>query len=262
MIENYPGFPDGVNGADLAFAMHRQATRFGLETRAEAVRSIRRDSARFVLELEHGTAICNALIVTAGAEANKLGVPGELELVGRGVSYCAACDAAFFRDVPVAIVGGGAAALDEALFVARFASKVTIVHRRDTFRASQILRERVLAEPKIEVKWNTVVDRVNGQDAVSSVSLRDVVTGNVTALPVAGVFILVGQTPNSGLLRELVPLDPSGHALVNIQMETDVPGLFVAGDLRADASRQLVSAAGDGATAAIRADHYLTFVVG
>ena len=257
-IENYPGFPDGVNGLDLALAMQRQADAFGLETRAVPVKAIRRDGHRFVLETDSGDVSCDAVIATAGAEANKLNVPGEAELVGHGVSYCAACDAAFFRDVPVAVVGGGDAALDEALFVARFASKVTIVHRRDTFRASKILQEHVFAEPKIAIIWNTVVDRVHGEGALSSISLRDVVTGASRELAVGGLFVLVGQTPNSALLKGLVPLDPSGHAIVNLWMETDVPGFFVAGDLRADAARPLVSAAGDGATAAIRADRYLT----
>jgi thioredoxin reductase (NADPH) len=256
-VENYPGFPEGVNGLDLALAMQRQAERFGMETRNEAVTGLRREEPHFVLETESGEVRAKAVIVTAGATPNKLGVPGEGELTGKGVSYCATCDAAFFKDVPVAVVGGGDSALDEALFTTRYASKVYIVHRRDALRASAILQERARAEPKIEFIWDTVVERVAGDDAVVSVSLRNVRTGERSELAVGALFVFIGHAPNSSLLEGLVDLDAGGHAPVNLWMETSVPGLFVAGDVRADAARQLVSAAGDGATATIRADHYI-----
>ncbi len=259
-VENYPGFPEGVNGLDLALAMQRQAERFGAEVSAETVTALRRDGAAFVLtaggDAPHEVR-ARAIIVTAGAEPLRLGVPGEAELTGRGVSSCATCDAPLFRDLPIVVVGGGDSALDEGLFAARFASKVTIVHRRSEFRASEVLQERVSAEPRIEVAWNTAVERINGADHVESVTLRDVVTGSTRNLPTAAVFIFIGQRPNTELLAGLVALDRGGHARVNLWMETEVPGLFAAGDVRVDAARQLVSAAGDGATAAIRADHYL-----
>ncbi len=257
-VENYPGFPDGINGLDLALAMHRQAEQFGAETRYESVTAIRQEPPYIILATDEGEVQAKTVIVTAGAEPNKLGVPGESELVGKGVSYCATCDAAFFRGVPVALVGGGDAALDEALFTTRYASKVYVIHRRDTLRASQILQDRALAHPKIEFIWDTVVEQVNGTDAVTNLTLRNLKTEQTSELPVAAMFVFIGQTPNSDVLGGLVPLDNGGHVLVNLWMETPVPGLFAAGDLRAEAAKQLVSAAGDGVTAAIRAEHYIS----
>lgn len=258
LVENYPGFPDGVQGYDLAMAMFGQAEKFGVETKYEPVASLRREPPYYVLESESGRYRAKAVIVTAGAEQNKLGIPGESELIGKGVSYCATCDAAFFQDQVVAVVGGGDAAVDEALFTTRYASKVYIVHRRDELRASKILQQRAFAEPKIEFIWDTVVERVNGDDAVTSLSLKHVRSEETSELDVAALFIFIGQTPNSGLLAGLVPLDLGGHAYVNLWMETDQPGLFAAGDVRIDAAKQVVSAGGDGATAAIRADQYIT----
>lgn len=256
-VENYPGFPDGVNGLDLALAMHRQAEKFGAETRYEAVTAIRQEPPYFVLTTDEGEIQAKTVIVTGGAEPNKLGVPGESELVGKGVSYCATCDAAFFRDVPVALIGGGDAAMDEALFTTKYASKVYVIHRRDTLRASQILQARAFAHPKIEFIWDTVVERVNGESMITTLSLRNLKTEAASELEVAAMFVFIGQTPNSDVLGGLVPLDNGGHAIVNLWMETPVPGLFAAGDIRAEAAKQLVTAAGDGVTAAIRAEHYL-----
>ncbi len=256
-VENYPGFPDGVNGLDLALAMHRQAEKFGAETRYEAVTAIRQEPPFFVLTTDEGELQAKTVIVTGGAEPIKLHIPGESEYVGKGVSYCATCDAAFFREVPVALIGGGDAAMDEALFTTKYASKVYVIHRRDTLRASQILQERAFAHPKIEFIWDTVVERVNGESAITTLSLRNLKTDAVSELEVAAMFVFIGQTPNSDVLGGLVPLDNGGHAIVNLWMETPVPGLFAAGDIRADAAKQLVTAAGDGVTAAIRAEHYL-----
>lgn len=259
-VENYPGFPEGINGLDLALAMQRQAERFGAETVYEGISAIIPDEEGlgFTLESESGgTRHAKTVIVTAGADYNKLGIPGEAEMVGKGVSYCATCDAAFFKDVPVIVVGGGDAAVDEALFTTRYASKVYLVHRREELRASRILQDRLFANEKVEVIWNTVVESVNGEDAVTSATLRNIQTGETRDLPVEAVFIFIGQTPNTSVLRGLVPLDPGGHAIVDLWMQTPVPGLYVAGDIRSEAARQLVTAAGDGATAAIRAEHFL-----
>ncbi|MXX19780.1 MAG: thioredoxin-disulfide reductase [Dehalococcoidia bacterium] len=258
LVENYPGFPQGINGTDFAMNLVQQVDRFGAELRYEDVQSIApRPDAPFRIETSEATYEAHAVVATAGADYNKLGVPGEDELIGRGVSYCATCDAAFFQNQEAVVVGGGDAAFDEALFTARHVSKVWLVHRRDTFRASALLQERVFANPKIEIIRNTVVDRIVGADGVEGAELRNVQTGEVRTLPVSAVFIFIGQTPNSHLLKGLVELDEGGHARVDLRMRTAVPGLFVAGDLRVEAARQLVSACGDGATAALAAEAYL-----
>ena len=258
LVENYPGFPEGVNGTDFVMDLVKQVERFGAELRYEEVRRIEpRPGAPFLVETAEGACEAHAVIATAGADYNKLGVPGEDEFIGRGVSYCATCDAAFFQDQEVVVVGGGDAAFDEALFTTRYASKVWLVHRRETFRASALLRERVFANPRIEVVRNSVVERIAGTDAVEGADLRDVRTGETRTLPVGAVFIFIGQTPNSHLLKGLVEMDEGGHARVDLRMRTAVPGLFVAGDLRTEAARQLVSACGDGATAALSAEAYL-----
>jgi thioredoxin reductase (NADPH) len=257
-IENYPGFPEPIDGFDLATAMHTQAENFGVETKYESVGALRREGRYYILEADSGVYRARAVIVTAGATPNVLGVPGEQELTGKGVSYCATCDAAFFKDREVAVVGGGNAALDEALFTTRFVSKVTIIHRRDELRAARILQQRAFDDPKVEMLWDSVVEGVNGDDAVTSLALKNTRTGERSELEAEALFVFVGSTPNSNLLAGLVPLDVGGHAYVNLWMESELPGLFAAGDVRVDASKQVVSAAGDGATAAIRADHYIT----
>ncbi len=258
IVENYPGFPEGINGFDLGLAMHRQAEKYGLETAYTEVTSIEKVDGRFRLRIPEGELWARAVIVTAGADPNRLGVPGEERLTGRGVSYCGTCDAAFFRGEEVAVVGGGDAAMDEALFIARYADKVHVIHRRDTLRASRVLQERAFANPKIDFTWNAVVERIEGGEAVEQVHLRDVRTGEQWVMPVAAVFIFIGQHPNTDWLGGLVALDAGGHVPVNLWMETAVPGLFAAGDVRVDSARQVATAVGDGVTAAIRADHYLS----
>ena len=258
LVENYPGFPEGINGTDFALNLVQQVERFGAELRHEDVQAITpRPEGPFHIQTSEGAYDAHAVIATAGADYNKLGVPGEEDFIGRGVSYCATCDAAFFADQEVVVVGGGDAAFDEALYTTRYASKVWLVHRRETFRASGLLQERVFGNAKIEIMRNTVVERIVGEDMVEGAELRNVQTGEVRTLPVGAVFIFIGQTPNSHLLKGLVDLDEGGHARVDLRMRTRVPGLFVAGDLRVEAARQLVSACGDGATAALAAEAYL-----
>ena len=260
-VENYPGFASGVNGFDLARQMEEQARSFGAEIIAEAVTALAPAPAGgFTLSAGGQEYHASAVIVAAGADYNKLGVAGESELTGHGVSYCATCDGAFFAGEDVVVVGGGDAALDEAEFVTRYAASVTIVHRRASLRASALLQERARKNPKISFLWDTVVERIDGADHVTGVLLRDLKSGEERELATAAVFIFIGQTPNNGLLSGLVETDRGGHALVDLQMRTSVPGLFVAGDLRTKAARQLVSACGDGATAAIAADHWLSEV--
>ena len=259
LVENYPGFADGVMGPDLVIDMHRQAERFGLETAYGRVDGLRREPPYYVLTTSDGDVRAKAVIVAAGADPVKLGVPGEEALTGHGVSYCATCDAAFFSGEVVAVVGGGDAAVEEALFTTRYARHVYLVHRRERLRASTILRQRALSHEKIEPIWSTVGEEIGGDSAgqVSSLALRHLPSGRRRQLPVAGVFIFVGHRPSTELLRGLVPLDGGGHAYVNLWMETEQPGLFAAGDVRIDSARQLATAAGDGVTAAVRAEHYL-----
>ena len=262
-VENYPGFPDGVGGFELAMAFHQQAEGHGMETVYAMVTSLeRQEDGRFAIGTDGGgDFLAKVAIVTAGADPNKLGIPGETELTGRGVSYCATCDAAFFKGMEVAVVGGGDAAVEEAIFTTRYARKVTLIHRRDELRAQKVLQERAFASANMAFLWDSVVEEVHGNSAgteVVALTVKNVKTGEVSRMPVSALFIFIGQTPNSHLLEGLVPLDAGKHACVNAWMETNVPGLFVAGDVRAEAARQVVSSAGDGATAAIRADHYIT----
>ena len=257
-VENYPGFPDGVNGFDLAQLFQKQAEKFGAEMIYEDVTGLsRRKDGAFTIKTAEGSYGAKAVIVTAGARYNHLGVPGEERLTGKGVSYCATCDAAFFKEMDVAVVGGGDAALDEGLFVAKFAKSVTLIHRRNTLRASQILQERAKANPKFRFLWDTVVTAISGDAEVTGLDLENVKTGAKTTLPVSGVFIFIGQEANNELLAGLADLDGGGHALVDLEMRTKTPGLFVAGDLRTAAARQLIAACGDGATAAVAAERYL-----
>ena len=258
VVENFPGFPEGINGFDLAQNMLRQAEKFGATVQYSRVERLDREAdGTFTVATEAAVYRARAVIVAAGADYNKLGVPGEDEFVGRGVSYCATCDAAFFTGQDVVVVGGGDAAVEEALFTTRYAKTVTIVHRRDTLRASGILQGRARTNEKIRFVWDTVVERIEGADAVERAVLRNLKTGTVSVMPVSAVFVFIGQVPNSHLLKGLADLDAGGHAIVDLQMATTVPGLFVAGDVRTKAARQLISAAGDGATAAISAEHYL-----
>ena len=256
-VENYPGLEE-VNGFDLGQMMQHQAEKYGMEMGYTSVDSIERDNGVHVIHTAEGDYKAKAVILTGGADYDRLGVPGEDELIGKGVSYCATCDAAFFKDQVCAVVGGGDAAMDEGLFVTRYASKVYVIHRRDELRASKILQERAFAEPKIEFIWNTVVEEVQGEDAVQRLKLRNVVSNEQSELDVAAIFIFIGLSPNTGYLKGQLKMDQGGHIYVNDWMETEIPGLFAAGDVRVNSARQVVTAAGDGATAAIKADHYIT----
>ncbi|TMB66700.1 MAG: thioredoxin-disulfide reductase [Chloroflexi bacterium] len=243
LVENYPGVPS-VNGFDLAQTMLKQSESYGMETDYSAVSTIERAGEKWVVKTEERNIIAKAVIVTSGADYNRLGVTGEERLTGKGVSYCATCDAAFFKGQDVAVVGGGDAAMDEGLFTSRYADNVTVVHRRDELRASRILQERAFANPKMKFRWNTVVDEVVGDGQVTTLRLRDVVTGDESTLPVGAVFIFI--------------MDAGGHIIVDEWMRTEQPGLFAAGDVRQNSARQVASSVGDGVTAAIAADHYIT----
>ena len=257
LVENYPGIPS-INGFDLAQAMHKQAESHGVETEYAEVIGLERQDARWRVRTQDDEFLAKAVVVTSGADYNKLGVPGEERLTGRGVSYCATCDAAFFKEQEVAVVGGGDAAVEEGMFAARFASKVTLIHRRDELRASRILQDRVFANPKMQFLWNTVVTEVQGDDEVTSLSLKNVAGGEDSTMSVAALFIFIGQHPNTDFLTGLVEMDNGKHVVVDEWMSTELGGLFAAGDVRQNSARQVASSVGDGVTAAIAADHYIS----
>ncbi|MFC2014696.1 thioredoxin-disulfide reductase [Chloroflexota bacterium] len=258
-IENFPGFPDGIGGLDLAQLMQQQAEKFGLKIiTAEANGFELKENNRKVVKTSEGEFEARAVIFAGAAKRRKLGVPGEDEFTGRGVSYCATCDAPFFKDRPIAVSGGGDSAITEALHLAKFASKVTVIHRRDQLRATAILQERALAEPKIEYLWNTTVDEIEGDVFVTGLNLNDIKTGEKSNLEVAGIFVTIGFEPDTGYLKDVLDLNPAGHIIANSEMETKVPGVFAAGDILAKLARQAVTATGDGATAAISAQRFLT----
>jgi thioredoxin reductase (NADPH) len=260
LIEDYPGFAS-VKGHELARLMTEHALSFGAELKQENVESIVKREGDGIFEVScTGGAVYEApaVILTAGGTPTKLGIPGEAEYAGRGVSYCAVCDGAFFKGEVIAVVGGGDAAVEEAEYLTRYASKVYVIHRRDELRASKILQERLFANPKVEVVWDTVVHEVKGgPSGVASLDLENVRTGERRELAVTGFFVFIGFTPNSGLVKQHVAHDPSGYLLTDDRMMTSIPGLFAAGDLRVQLTRQVTTAVGDATTAAIAVEKYL-----
>ncbi len=256
-LENYPGFPDGIGGFELGELMQKQAFKYGLETLMAEVNGIELQEKQRVVNTTEGSVRAQAVIIAGGSERSKLGVPGEEKFTGRGVSYCATCDAAFFNEKAVAVVGGGNAAISEALHLAKFASKVIVVHRRDQLRATRILQERAFSEPKVEFQLSSIVEEVEGKDTVERIRLLQVATGKKSVVEVSGVFISIGQKPNTGYLRGVVPLDANGYIITNDKMETEIPGILAAGDIRSNSIRQVIAAAGDGSTAAIYAGRFL-----
>ena len=256
-IENFPGFPDGISGAEFGPLLQEQATRYGLEIRLGEVTALRPESQFWAIELYGGLERARAVIYAAGSTLRKLGVPGEQDLEGAGVSYCATCDGPFFQGETVGVVGGGDSALDEALVLTEFASNVVVFHRGDELGAQQVLRDRVAANPKIEVRYNTTVDEVLGGGAVEGISITDVESGETSRVDLSGLFIYVGLDPNSSCLDGLLELDGGGHVPTDVWMRTPLPGLLAAGDVRQGSAAQLVASAGDGATAAIAAQRYV-----
>ena len=257
LVENYPGFPQGISGQELAQAMEQQAAKFGLEMLTAEVTGLELKGKRKVVKTTEGDITAKAVIIASGSDRVKLDVPGEEEFTGKGVAYCAICDGAFYRDRPIAVVGGGNAAINEALELCNFASKVTVIHRRQELRATKILQERAFAEPKIEFLWNTVVEVIEGEEVVKSLRLRNVLTREKLVLKVSGIFVAVGFKPNTDYLKGLLSLDANGAIITNEKMETSVPGIFAAGDIRSNSIRQTIAAAGDGATAAIYAGRFI-----
>jgi thioredoxin reductase (NADPH) len=258
-VENYPGFPDGVLGPDLMDLLRKQAERFGAELVTDDVTGVDLSGDTKVVHVGDQVYRAHAVVLATGSAWRPLGVPGEQELLGHGVSSCATCDGFFFRGKEIVVVGGGDSAMEEATFLTRFAESVTIVHRRDQFRASKIMAERALANPKIKVRWNAVVSEILGTDGtVSGVRLTDTVTGEESTLDVSGVFVAIGHDPRSELFRDQIRTDASGYVLVDHpSTRTNLPGVFAAGDLVDHTYQQAVTAAGTGCVAALDAERYL-----
>ncbi len=256
-VENYPGFDDGIMGPDLTLKMRAQAERFGAEVVTDFITDIDVDGPPFTLTGRLGTYEARSVVVATGASPRKLDVPGEAELIGRGVSYCATCDGAFFPDVPVAVVGGGDSALQEGLFLNRFASKITVIHRRDELRAGAYLQQRSFNEPKFEFLWDSVVTEVVGEQGVQRLGVKNLKTGEESTLAVEGVFIFVGHEPNTEIFAGKLDSDERGYILADAHMRTSVPGIFVAGEAQDSHFRQAITTAGDGAKAAMEAIEYV-----
>jgi len=257
-VDNYPGFPQGISGFELASLMHEQTIQYGLETINTTVTAINiKPEGKYSIITADGKFEAEAVIIAAGSEYRKLEVPGEEELLGRGVSYCATCDGFLFRDLDVAIVGGGDTAITDALELSEHASKVYIVHRRDQLRAGQILKKKALERTKLEPIWNTVVEEIIGDNKVSGLKVRNVKTGEITKLEVSGVFVAIGFEPNSRCFANVVELDEAGLIKTDELMATSAPGIFAVGDIRKNSPRQVAGAVGDGATAALSAFKYL-----
>jgi thioredoxin reductase (NADPH) len=261
LIENYPGIPDGIIGADLVDRLKKQAVQFGLKTASGDVTAVTKkrwgetDGWEIAAgDMRYGTL---SVIIATGANWRRIGAAGEERFIGKGVSFCATCDGPFYRNREVAVVGGGDTAIQEALYLTRFAKKVTLIHRRDRLRATAILQKRAFANEKIAFAWNSVVESIEGLDLVQGIKLKDVKTGATRELAVNGVFIFVGLTPNTTPFRELVAADQGGYITVDANMQTSVPGIFACGDCIAKRLRQVVTACGDGATAAFSAQLYV-----
>jgi thioredoxin reductase (NADPH) len=256
-IENYPGFPEPISGPDLAMLYEKQAIRFGTEIEYDTITSLDVSGPIKRLIGEEATYTSKTVIITSGGEHNKLEVPGEDKFSGRGVSYCATCDGNFFKGMDVTVVGGGDAAMDEGTYLTRMTNSVTVVHRREELRASKILQERAFQNPKMSFVWNSAIKEIKGNGDVNSIVLENLKTGETTEQETAGVFVYIGFHPINDFMIGSVELDPAGHVVTDIQMQTNVPGVFAAGDVRAFSERQLANAVGDGVAAALSSYRYI-----
>jgi len=262
VIENYPGIPEPVGGMELSMRMAEQVKGFGAQILTVQVTGLKIDGDRKVVVTSKGEWAAAAAIVATGARHGRLNVPGETCYWGKGISCCATCDGVFFKGKEVVVVGGGDAAVKESLFLTRFASRITLIHRRDRLRATKVIADRLLAHPKVQVLWNTIVTEIVGGQRVDGVLLKDLKTGEVRRLPCEGVFLFVGTEPNTGFLGGLVRLDERGYVLTDEDMATSVAGIFACGDVRKKLLRQVVTACGEGATAAYAAEKYVEKIKG
>jgi len=258
LIENYPGFPEGIEGVTLIERMVEQAKKFGVEIAIEAAESIRLNGNAKIIKTKKQDYQAKVVIIASGAKFKELGVPGEIELIGKGISYCAVCDGPLFRNRIVGVVGGGDSALSEAIYLSKLAKKVCLIHRRDEFRAARSIQDKVLATKNIEVMLNTIIKEIKGQLKIESITISDRNTNKDNELKLDGLFIYVGATPNTNFLKGLVTLNEEGYIITNENLETNILGIFAAGDVRKKTLRQISTSVGDGALAAIMAERYLT----
>jgi thioredoxin reductase (NADPH) len=256
-IENYPGFPEGIGGSQLGELFQKQAERFGARLEFDTATAVDLSSRPFKVTTYNQEYLAESLIITTGASPNKLKIPGEEKLTGRGVSWCATCDGWFFREKNVVVIGGGDSALEEGIFLTRYAKTVTVIHRRDTLRAGAILQNRAFANPKMRFVWNSIVTDILGEEAVEAVRLQNVLTGEITEQPTDGIFIFIGHTPNTQLFKGQLNLDSLGYIQTNMLMETSIPGVYAAGEAADPNFRQVITSAGMGAAAAMQAVKYL-----
>lgn len=256
-IENYPGFPEGVGGAQLGELFQKQAEHFGAKVEFDMAHEVDFSQRPYKVMTDSGEYTADTVIITTGASPNHLNIPGEVELTGRGVSYCATCDGWFFKDKRVVVVGGGDSALEEGLFITRYASSVTIVHRRDELRASPILQKRAKEHPKINFIWDTIVTEVVGSDKLDALKLKNVKTGEELTLETDGLFIFIGHTPNTQMFKDKLVMSDLGYIKVNDKMETNFSGVYAAGEVADPHFRQVITSAGMGAAAAIQATRFL-----
>ncbi len=256
-VENYPGFIDGIMGPELMEIFKNQAEKFGARFVNDNVTGVELDVKPFRISTGDATYLANCIIISTGASAKWLGIESEGKLIGHGISSCATCDAAFFRKKDVVVVGGGDTAMEDSLFLTKFANSVTIIHRKDQFRASKIMQERVRSNPKIKIIFNSVVDEILGTEKVTGVKLRNTVSGETATMPIDGVFVAIGYTPNTSFLAGKLKLDEMGYIITKDEVKTEIEGVFVAGDVADKVYRQAVTAAGSGAKAALEARKYL-----
>lgn len=257
-VENYPGFPDGVVPFELMDSFRKHAEKFGAEITADEAKEIKKEDNLWKVVGNRGEYEARAVIIATGSNYSRLGLPGEGKLTGRGVSFCATCDGAFFREKDIAVVGGGDNALNEAVFLTKFCRSLKLIHRRDKLRGAKMLQERVLANEKIEVLWNTVVEEISGEDSLGSITIRNVKDDTTRKLDLDGLFISIGTIPNSSFVKGLVDMDEWGAIKVSQKMETSQPGLYAAGDVTNACPKQMATAVGTGVAAALAVDEYLT----